>query len=104
MDEDMMAGVQQAMTRWRSTHPHATFAEIEQAVEEQITRIRKELLEQVVASSPTQEHPLCPACGSTMVPRKHGDRQVTVRGDAAVHLERSYVVCPSCGTGLFPPG
>jgi YgiT-type zinc finger domain-containing protein len=103
MDEDMVAEVERAMTRWRSTHPHATFAEIEQAVEEQITRIRVQLLEQVVAAGPTQERPLCPSCGGTMVPRRQGDRQVTIRGDGAVHLDRSYGVCPSCGTGLFPP-
>lgn len=104
MDETLMAEVEQAMTVWRSTHPHATFAEIEQAVEEQITRIRVQLLEQVVAAGPTQEQPSCPACGTTMVPRSHAERQLTVRGDDAVHLQRSYAVCPSCGRGLFPPG
>lgn len=104
MDEDVMVGVQQAMRRWRSTHPHASFAEIEQAVEEQITQIRVQLLEQAVADGPKQDHPVCPACGTTMAPRKQGDRQLTVQGDGAVHLDRSYAVCSSCGTGLFPPG
>lgn len=104
MDENMMSEVERGMARWRSTHPHATFAEIEAAVEEQITRIRVQLLEEVVAAGLTQDHPICPACGTTMAPRRQGERQLTVQGDEAVHLERSYVVCPSCGTGLFPPG
>jgi YgiT-type zinc finger domain-containing protein len=104
MNEDLMAEVQRAMTSWRGTHPHATFAEIEQAVEEQIARIRVQLLEQVVADGPKQEQPICRACGATMVPGSQAERQLTVQGDEAVHLTRRYAICPSCGTGLFPPG
>jgi YgiT-type zinc finger domain-containing protein len=103
MDEEMMAGVRRTMEQWRGTHPHASFAEIEQAVEEQITQIRVQMLEQVVAAGPKQEQPICPACGTTMVPRSQQTREITVQGDEAVHLDRSYAVCPSCGTGLFPP-
>lgn len=104
MDEDLMADVRGAMTDWRATHPHATFAEIEAAVEEQITRVRARMVEQVVADGPKQEHPVCRACGATMVPKQEEERQVTVQGDASVHLRRRYAVCPSCGAGLFPPG
>lgn len=104
MDEDLMAEVRRAMTNWRATHPHATFAQIEQAVEEQIAQLRVQLLEQVVVAGPKQEQPICPSCGTTMVPRSRAERQLTVQGDQAVRLRRSYAVCPSCGTGLFPPG
>ena len=104
MDDELMAEVRSAMTRWRGTHPHATFAEIEEAVEEQIARIRVRMLEQVVADGPKQEQPTCRACGTTMVPRSEAERQLTVQGDEAVHLRRPYAVCPSCGAGLFPPG
>ena len=104
MDDELMAEVRSAMQQWRGTHPHATFAAIEQAVEEQITRIRVRMLEQVVAAGPTQEQPICPACGTTMVPRSQQTRELTVQGDEAVQLDRAYTVCPSCGTGLFPPG
>jgi YgiT-type zinc finger domain-containing protein len=104
MDEELMAEVRSAMAQWRGTHPHATFAEIEQAVEEQITRIRVRMLEQVVADGPKQEQVMCQTCGTTMVVRKQGDRELTVQGDDVVHLHRPYTMCPSCGTGLFPPG
>jgi YgiT-type zinc finger domain-containing protein len=104
MDEDVMAGVRSALASWRATHPHATFAEIEEAVEEQIVRIRARMLEQVVADGPSHDHPICRACGATMVPRSEGVRELTVAGDEAVHLQRPYAVCPSCGAGLFPPG
>lgn len=94
MDEELMAEVRSAMTQWPGRHPHATIAEIEQAVEEQIARIRVAILEQVI----------CQACGTTTVRRSQAERQLTVPGDEAVHLQRGYAVCPSCGTGLFPPG
>lgn len=103
MDEELMGDVRRAMTDWRATHPRATFAEIEAAVEEQISRIRVRMLEQVVADGPKQEQPMCRACGATMVPRSAVDRQLTVQGDQAVRLRRFYAVCPSCGAGLFPP-
>jgi RNase P subunit RPR2 len=104
MDDGLMAEVGSTMTRWRATHPHATFAEIEEAVEEQIARIRVQLLEQVVADGPKQEQPICRSCGTMMVPRSEAERQLTVQGDEAVQLQRTYTVCPSCGAGLFPPG
>jgi YgiT-type zinc finger domain-containing protein len=104
MDEALMDEVRATLRSWRSTHPHATFAEIEQAVEEQIARIRARMLERVVADGPVQERVPCPACGATMVPRQRHRRELTVRGDQQVHLDRSYVVCPRCQRGLFPPG
>jgi len=51
-----------------------------------------------------EEEPACPRCSQRMVPRSSSERQVVVRGDEQVRLERSYVVCPGCGLGLFPPG
>jgi hypothetical protein len=27
-----------------------------------------------------------------------------MKGDETLDLNRTYVVCPSCGEGLFPPG
>jgi YgiT-type zinc finger domain-containing protein len=104
MDEELMTEVRSAMTSWRATHPHATFAEMEEAVEAQITRIRARMLEQVVTDGPTPERLVCRACGATMAPKQQVERQLTVQGDEAVHLRRPYAVCPSCGAGLFPPG
>ena len=104
MDEDLMAEARSALANWRATHPHATFAEIEVAVEEQISRMRAGMLEAVVADGPKQERPICRACGVTMVPKQEEVRELTVQGDEAVHLRRRYAVCPSCGAGLFPPG
>jgi YgiT-type zinc finger domain-containing protein len=89
---------------WQAVHPRATFAELETAVEGRVAQLRARLLEQRVERSYREEHPACPACGTTMVPRSRATREVVMQGDETVHLERSYVRCPSCGTGIFPPG
>jgi hypothetical protein len=92
------------LRRWRATHPHASFAEIEAAVEEQVRRLRAQLLEDTVAAGFHNEQPTCPHCGTLMQPRTQADRRVMVQGDEAVQVTGAYVVCPACGTGLFPPG
>lgn len=96
--------VRQALTAWHATHPAATFAEIEVAVEEQIRTVRAQLLEEYAGATWHEEHPACPRCGDTMVPRRRASRTVIAQGEEAVHLDRSQVACPSCGEVLFPPG
>ncbi len=95
---------QRELATWHSIHPRATLAEIEVAVEQQIDRLRAHLLEARTAAGFQEEHPLCAQCGSTMVPRAQSTRRLLLRGDHALDLARSYVVCPTCGAGLFPPG
>jgi ribosomal protein S27AE len=102
--KDLLTEIERELTAWHSTHPRATFAEIEAAVEPRIARLRAQLLSETVETTLVEEHPLCARCGATMVPRSHAERTVVVQGDVPVPLERSYVVCPVCGIGLFPPG
>jgi YgiT-type zinc finger domain-containing protein len=108
LSEEVLSG----MADWRAAHPRATFAEIEAEVEAQLARLRVRLLEDAalasraadLAAQPASERPPCPACGQPLEPRGQQTRTLTVRGDQAVHLRRSYAVCSACGTGLFPPG
>jgi uncharacterized protein with PIN domain len=94
-----------ALRSWRREHPHASFAEIEAAVEEQLTRVRARALAGVLAEPARAPDPLrCAECGQPLESRGHHARAVTVRGDRVVHLRRPYAVCPACGAGLFPPG
>lgn len=95
---------QQDLASWHSTHPDATLAEIETAVEEQIARLRAQLLADRTEARAGETHPLCRECGTTMVPRTRSRRRLVLQGDQVLELDRSYVVCPSCGAGLFPPG
>jgi len=98
------------MDGWRREHPKATFAEIETAVEKRLDSLRAELIQQeieiraraeVAAGS---ERPTCATCGRVMQSRGTKERSVTVQGNRPVRIQRRYVVCPVCSTGLFPPG
>ena len=102
-NRDVLGGVQRDLQAWRATHPQATFAEIEGAVEERIRQIRAQLLEETVATGFQEVHPACPHCGTTMRPRTRLMRTVVVPGEEAVGVEGAYVVCPACETALFPP-
>jgi uncharacterized protein with PIN domain len=95
---------QRELANWRSTHPRATLAEIEVAVEEHIARLRAQLIDEQTAAGFREERPLCRECGTTMVPQTRSTRTVILPRDAPLELERSYLVCPQCGAGLFPPG
>lgn len=96
--------VHDALAAWHATHPDATFAELEAAVEEQLDHLRVQLLGERAAGVWVDEHPLCPECGATMTPQTTSTRRLLLRGDQPLDLDRRYVVCPRCGTGLFPPG
>jgi hypothetical protein len=95
---------QRELATWRSTHPRATLAELEVAVEDQIARLRTQLIEEQTKAEFCEEQPLCRECGTTMVPQTRSTRTLILPRDAPLDLERSYVICPQCGVGLFPPG
>lgn len=101
---DPVPQVQRALAAWHSTHPDATFAEIEVAVEEQLERLRATLIDERTEAGVREAQPICQKCGTTMVPRTRKTRTLLLRGDQPLDLKRSYVACPSCGAGLFPPG
>jgi YgiT-type zinc finger domain-containing protein len=101
---DPVPQVQRELAAWHSTHPDATLAEIEAAVEGQLNRLRAQLIAERTAARAGEGHPTCRECGAAMEPRAKTKRTLVLRGDEGLELERSYLVCPSCGAGLFPPG
>lgn len=101
---DPVHQVQRDLSAWHSTHPDATLAEIEAAVEQQLDRVRAQLIEERTETRVSERHPLCRKCGATMIPRATTTRRLLLRGNQPLDLERSYVVCPSCGEGFSPPG
>ena len=100
------------MTQWRKEHPHATWAEIEAAVDEQMNQVRAQLLEDLVqmsetenwSKSPSEERPRCATCGEPLWGRGEQTRSIQTTGGQAVKLTRMYGTCPACGGGFFPPG
>ncbi len=96
-----------ALRQWRAAHPRATFSEIEVAVDAEMQRVRARLVAETAGDGAEMvvsvASPACPTCGQVMQARGTRTRTVTVAGDQAVTLRRTYTVCPVCGTGLFPP-
>jgi len=107
MSDDPASPYEQAqreLAAWHATHPDATFYDMELAVEAQIEQLRAALLSTQTDGTFTEERPACPHCGTTMVRQTRRRKRVVLKGDDTLDLERSYVVCPACGEGLFPPG
>ncbi len=98
------------MTQWRKEHPHATWAEIEAAVDERINQLRVQLIQDVVqmggteewSQKPEEERPRCTTCGKPLVARGEQTRFIQTTGGEAVKLTRAYGTCPACGVGFFP--
>lgn len=99
----------QVIARWRTSHPQATLAEIETAVDEQMNRLRAQMIEEVAQASPLEQAPArqqvrkCPQCGARMQARGKHQRCLQTQGGQQVRLTRQYLSCPACGYSFFPP-
>ena len=107
--EQLAREVLSGMKEWQSQHPKATFAEIEEAIEEQVAKMRARMLEEVVqwrAVEAGEERPQmrCNACGGKLEHRGKHVRHLTTQGNQQIALERTYGYCPTCRVGFFPPG
>ena len=97
---------------WRAAHPKATLSEIEAALNERLDRLRARLLADLALASAAadvragsgEERPRCERCGVVLHARGPSDRTLLTQGGAAVPLRRTYLACPACGDGSFPPG
>ena len=99
------------MREWRVQHPKATLREIETEFDQRWARARARMLEDLALQSTTAtwqeearlQQPTCPECGTPLDERGSHPRTLLTQGGQQLTLERSYGVCPSCGSGLFPP-
>jgi hypothetical protein len=96
-----------ALDAWRQSHPTATWAEIEAAVETQLGALRAEMLRDTAlardAAALGGRRARCPTCGEPL--QAAGARRRRLRGehDQPLDIERAYARCPACRTGFFPP-
>lgn len=108
-----MLEVVSGMAEWRQQHPKATLREIEAEMDTRWARVRARIVEDLALAStaadweqaPGAEQPVCPSCGSPLKPvGGKKKRRVQTQGGQALVLERDYGMCPTCGSGFFPPG
>ena len=99
------------MREWRLQHPKATLREIELALDEQLSRLRARMLQDVALQSvatdwkqaASADRPTCRLCGTLLILRGKRARQLKTHGGQQITLDRSYGLCPTCKKGLFPP-
>lgn len=108
LTEEVMIG----LAEWRLQHPRATLAEIEREVDARLAGVRVRMVQDMALRSqqqdisvlPAAERPVCGQCGTALEARGKGSRRLRTSHNREVQLTRSYAVCPTCGSGLFPPG
>jgi hypothetical protein len=99
------------MREWRNQHPKATLREIETELDTRLARMRARMLEDLALQSTAAawqetarlQAPTCPQCGTPLDERGTHPRTLLTHGGQEVTLERSYGICPTCQSGLFPP-
>jgi ribosomal protein L34E len=116
--------VMTGLKEWRLQHPRASLREIEQALDEKLSRVRARMLEDIALSSraarlgerneadqasrsadgkSAAERPRCPKCGGPLESRGEQARTLITNHNQEIRLTRSYGYCPACEAGLFPP-
>ena len=58
----------------------------------------------LLVTAAAAQRPRCPQCDRVLEAHGQETRQVVTTYEQTISLRRSYATCPSCGTGLFPPG
>jgi hypothetical protein len=110
--DELAAEVLSGMKEWRLQHPKTTLRQIEAALDERLGKMRARMLQDAALASAAAdlkaaqatERPVCSECGSVLVERTVAERQLITQHNQVLQLVRSYGVCPTCRTGLFPPG
>lgn len=106
---ELAAVIEERLVAWRREHPRATLDEIVAAVDAELGRLRVRYLEDLAtageAEAAAEGERTCAQCGGRLQQRGRHTRDVLVPKQAqALRLERPYLVCSSCGAGVFPPG
>ena len=107
LTEEVMTG----MKEWRLAHPKATFKEIETALDERLAKVRARMLQDVALASRAadlrgkseKDRVGCPQCGHSLEHQGEERRKLTTHYNQTIELNRSYALCPICGTRVFPP-
>ena len=104
LSEEVMSG----MKEWRLLHPKATLSDIEDALDERLSKMRARMLEDLALASAAvnvnESEVECSECGSRLESRGKKTRKIKTHHNREISLRRAYGVCPKCGASFFPPG
>ncbi len=114
-DAEWCSAAEEAITgmkQWRLEHPKATLEEIEAALDERLSLLRAQMLQDAAeasaasewAKAPAEERPVCPDCQVPLISRGKEVRRLVTEGDRTIALQRSQGTCPRCGRAFFPSG
>jgi hypothetical protein len=100
------------MNDWNTSHPNATFLEIEVKARELASKLEVGLIQKSAETHETDnwakhgegERPICPNCQVPLVSRGKRVRSLQGTEGREIKLKRTYGTCPNCGTGFSPPG
>jgi uncharacterized protein with PIN domain len=102
---ELSAAAMDELIAWREAHPRATFAQIEQELDERLATARARMLGELAQATPLAKAAVtkCPECGARLESSGKRRRSVRTRNEREVALEREYARCRACSAGLFPP-
>ena len=110
MDETT-AKMVEAMKAWRTAHPTATFEEIETTSEAELSKVRAEMLSDLVKTSAATEGQTadgdrlrCPVCGGRTQRQGYRTRKLRAPHNQDIELRRRYLKCATCGHTFSPSG
>jgi hypothetical protein len=100
------------LNEWRKQKPKATFTEIENNVDQQLAKVRTEMIKELAMESELtdfkqlkgKERPKCPGCGKPLAANGKQKRRLRTTQGEEVELERRKGYCRDCRASFFPPG
>jgi hypothetical protein len=110
--DELYQEASQAMQRWRQEHKRATLTEIEETVDEELARIRAQMIQDLAMASDVadirslakEDRPKCPQCGRPVTANGWQKRRLTTDHEQEVELNRSKAYCRHCKLSFFPSG
>ena len=104
--EKLSDDLAEKMQAWSQANPKATLTEIEIAIDKELARLRRTLVEGITQTRETVEQAShkCPQCGTQMVKNGKKKRRLKTKEGQAIELEGQQLRCLTCGMTLFPPG
>lgn len=90
---------------WQEANPKATLTEMEIAIDEELEKLRSQIIAGLVKERESQEDckPACPNCGRNMGKNGKRKRRLKTKGGEPIEFERQQMRCSHCGMTLFPP-